>query len=717
MKQVFLKKGTAAIEEVPAQLVDDNSVKVEVMFSFISLGTELSGLSRTGQSLLKRAINQPANIKKFIDKSRTQGLLSTAEEVKSKGDQGITSGYSLSGRIIETGRNINKFKVGNIVACAGAKLATHSEIVVVPKNLVVNVPEGCSPKDSSSVAIGSIALQGVRRSGAKIGETIVVIGLGLIGQITAQLLKAAGCHVLGIDLDKRRVKLAINQGIDFGFNDSVETILQNISQITNGLGADATIICAASESNELVQQAMQMTRQKGKVVVVGAVGLGLQRKPFYEKEIDFLISCSYGPGRYDTNYELGGVDYPKAYVRWTENENMQAYLKMIATEQLNVDALIEKTYPLEQASMAYAELKNAKDKPLGVVLQYAKNESKAKNKLKTKIIVTPKKTNGKIGVAVVGVGSFATGTHLPIIKKHDKLFNLKALVSRTGATSNNVAKRFPAEYISTDYADILKDNEIEMVIICTRHNLHASMAIQALQAGKSVFIEKPMAMDQEELNKIISVHDSLSVKQPFMVGFNRRFSPAAIQAKTIIQTDNDPMVVLYRVKANPVPNDHWVQTQEGGGRVIGEACHMIDLFSFFTDSDIVSIDAESLTPNDTRLPVTDNFVTTLKYADGSVCTLIYTSQGSRKTRKERIEIFLKNQTIIIDDFKTLNILGTTEKKQPSKIQDKGHENELINFAQIVLNGGDLPIHFDKLVETTQITFKIAQMLKNDPIKR
>ena len=712
MKQLFLKQGSVTIENVPAQLVDDNGIKVEVTYSFISPGTEISGLVKSGQSLLKKAIAQPRNIKKFVDRAHSKGLSSTVSEVKTKSEIGLASGYSLSGKVLEVGRNITAYRAGELVACAGGGIATHAEVVVAPKNLVVRVPEGCSLKAASSVAIGSIALQGVRRAEARIGETIAVVGLGLIGQITVQLLNVAGCHVIGIDPDERRVKVAIKQGMDHGFSSSRKDSIENVHQLTGGLGADVTIICAASRSNELAQQAMEMTRKKGKVVIVGDVGLGLQRKPFYEKEIDFLISCSYGPGRYDHKYEIEGIDYPKAYIRWAENENMNEYLKLIAKKRLDIESLIERTYPLEQAVTAYEELRTSDDKPLGVVLEYKTDEDRKQRKETTKVSLTSTDKKGRLGVAVVGTGSFATSVHLPNLNKLKESYSLQALVGRTGAVVSNVAKRFTPEYISTDYQDILKDPEVDLVMVCTRHNLHAPMAIEALRAGKAVFLEKPMAMNQEELDELVAVYEKTGSRLPFMVGFNRRFSPAAVKAKRIIEVHKGPMVVLYRVKANPVPAEHWVQSSEGGGRIIGEACHMIDLFNFFTGSNIVSIDAEGIASGDTGLLVSDNFAATLKYADGSVCTLVYTSQGSAKTSKEYIEIFSENQTIIIDDFRKLRVLERSKLGWSSRIGDKGHVEELKAFAQTLRNGKNLPIPFEDLVKATKISFLIHQMLRS-----
>jgi predicted dehydrogenase/threonine dehydrogenase-like Zn-dependent dehydrogenase len=712
MKQLFIKKGSVFIEDVPAQLVDNGSIKVEVFYSFISPGTEITGLEQSGQTLIKKAINKPANIKKFVDRSLSNGLSSTINEVRMKSGEGISSGYSLSGRILEVGANISGFKAGDRIACAGAGIATHSEIAVVPKNLFVPVPKNCSLKAASSVAIGSIALQGVRRSGCRIGETVAVIGLGLIGQITIQLLKASGCHVIGLDLDRRRVNLALELGMDYGFSQGNRETLKNISNLTDGFGVDATIVCAASESNIIIQQAMEMTRKKGRVIVVGAVGLGLQRKPFYEKEIDFLISCSYGPGRYDPQYELEGIDYPRDYVRWTENRNMAEYLRLIAEEKIKIDLLVERTYPIESAAEAFEEFKSDSEKPLGVVLEYNKDPSEKTLKTATKKRLAAVSSKEKIGIAVVGCGSFAVGVHLPNIKALQDMYSLQAVVGRTGASAGNAGRRFSAGYISTNYEDVLKDPDVDLVMICTRHNLHASMAIEAIKADKAVFLEKPMAMDQKELDALVSVYEQMNPAPPLIVGFNRRFSHAAIKAKKIIETHHSPMMILYRVKANPVPQNHWVQSKVGGGRIIGEACHMIDLFNFFTGASIVSIDAESIAPAATDLLASDNFAATLKYADGSICTLVYTSQGSAKTSKEYIEIFSGNQTIVIDDFKRLRIPENPKMNWTAKIPDKGHLQELKVYANAIKNKEELPIPFISSVETTKASFLIHDMLRS-----
>lgn len=705
MKQVFIRKGQILLANIPAPLVEPGYVLVEVAYSLISTGTELSNVQSTGQSLLKKAIEQPEKVKWVLDFYKSQGIQKTVAKILGQLDQDTPTGYSCSGIVIQAGEGIMDIQPGDRVACAGAGIANHAEIVLVPRNLTVKVPDGCSLKDAASVTLGAIAMQGVRRADPHLGEIIAVIGLGLLGQITVQLLKAAGCQVFGLDLDARRVNLARDLGADHAFNPAEVDALNEIRHLTGDHGVDATIITAASNSDVIVQQAMEITRKKGRVVVVGAVGLGLKRSPFYEKEIDFLISCSYGPGRYDERYEKKSVDYPYAYVRWTENRNMQAYLQLISEGKVYLTPIFEREYSINQAKQAYDELLMATEKPLGVLLKYPTGlERSQEEKLQSRVTFNPKPVSGKINVALIGAGSFAKGMHLPNLKILSSLYHLRAVVDAVGSNAKITAEQFGADYASTDYHEVLADDLVDMVIVATRHNTHAPIAIAAAKAGKAVFVEKPMALNQIELDALVAVLDEMRV--PFLVGFNRRFSPAARRAKEIIEGRQNPLMIYYRMNAGYLPPEHWTQTEEGGGRIIGEACHIFDLFQYLIGASVVELSATAITPQTEHILGNDNVSVTVRYEDGSVATLLYTSLGSPGFGKEYMELYADGKVLVLDDYRALRVYGGSGKGWMASGQDKGHLEELRVFATSLRERGDLPIELMSLTETTKVSFAV-----------
>lgn len=708
MKQVLIHKGQAMLADVPSPLVEPGCVLVEVAYSLISTGTELSAVQNSGQSLLQKALEQPEKVKKLWAHLRSQGFQKTVAKVREKVDQVSPTGYSCAGIVLQTGEGVADVQPGDRVACAGAGIANHAEIVLVPRNLLVKVPEACSLKDAASVTLGAIAMQGVRRADPRLGENVAVIGLGLLGQITIQLLKAAGCRVIGIDLDARRVALAEHLGADVAFNPGDSDVRNEIRHLTDDHGVDATIITAASSSDVIVQQAMEITRKKGRVVVVGAVGLGLKRSPFYEKEIDFLISCSYGPGRYDERYEVKGLDYPYAYVRWTEDRNMQEYLRLVAEGKVRLVEVLEREYDLSQASQAYGALQTDSEKPLGVLLRYpAADEYALARKLETKVVLHSRPLSGKVRLAVIGAGSFARGIHLPNLQKLSNLYDIRAIVSRTGSNTKATAQQFGADYASTNYQDVLDDPDVDAVLICTRHHLHAQQAMQAAKAGKAILLEKPMALTQEELDQLIGVLEETGV--PFMVGFNRRFSPAAQRAKEIIAGHQSPLMILYRMNAGYLPSDHWTQTEEGGGRIIGEACHIFDLFQYFVGAPVAEVNATAITPQTEHILAGDNVSVTLRYADGSVATLLYTASGSSDFPKEYMELYTDGKVLVLDDYRALHVYGSAKKGWAASGQDKGHLEELRAFAMCVGNGREALMSIESLCQTTQISFLVEDL--------
>ena len=706
MRQVLIKRGSVVVDNVPAPLLDENGILVEVAYSLISTGTEVGGVEQSGKSLVRRALEQPEKVRKLVDHLRRQGIQKTIAKVQGKLGDGAPTGYSCSGIVIQVGKNVTDIESGQRVACAGAGKANHAEIVLVPRNLVVKVPDGCDLKAAASVTLGSIAMQGVRRADPRLGEVVAVIGLGLLGQIAVQLLKAAGCRVIGFDLESRRVKLARQLGMDYGFVPGEVDVENEIRHLTSGHGVDSTIITAASNSDAIVQQAMEITRKKGRVVVVGAVGLVLKRSPFYEKELDFLISCSYGPGRYDQRYEENGLDYPYAYVRWTENRNMAEYLRLVAEGKVNVKAILEREYDVADAPRAYEELRTAPEKPVGVLLSYGFEEEQRDEKMATKVTLKPFKSSGKINVAVIGAGGFAKGMHLPNLQRLSDLYHLRAIVSATGSNAKATAKQFGADYATTDYDDVLADDTVDMVMICTRHNLHAPMAIKAARAGKAIFLEKPMALNRSELDELVEVLEETKV--PFMVGFNRRFSPAARRAREILDGHQSPLMILYRVNAGYLPLDHWVHSEEGGGRIVGEACHMFDLFQYLVSpARVAEVVSTAIVPRAEHISAADNVVATVQYDDGSVGTLLYSALGTSDFSKERVEIYSGGKVLVIDDYRALQVYGASEKGWDAPVQDKGHVEELQAFARYARGDGESPISLAGLVQTTKVSLAVS----------
>jgi predicted dehydrogenase/threonine dehydrogenase-like Zn-dependent dehydrogenase len=703
MKQVIIKRGKVFAEEVPAPKVSENTVLVQVRYSCISTGTEISDVVSSGESLLKKALRQPEKIQKIIRNVKSQGLAKTIQKVRGKIEEGLPIGYSASGTVIEVGSNIEDIKAGDRVACAGAGVANHAEYIEVPRKLLVKIPEEVDFGEASTVTLGAIAMQGVRRADVRLGEYVAVIGLGILGQLTVQLLKANGCRVIGMDVDERRIQKALDLGLDQDVNPRKEDVVKAATNFSDGFGVDKVIVTAATSSNEPLAQAFQMSRKKGRVVLVGVVGMEINREDIYRKELDFLISTSYGPGRYDESYEKKGLSYPYAYVRWTETKNMEEYLRLISEGKVRLKPLMEKEYRVEEASLAYEELKTGEDKPLIVFLKYSQEEESQISR-RVEVKLKPIKREGRVNIAVVGVGEFAKGVHLPNLMKLKNDYNLAAVMSKTGFNAKSVAQKFEANYATTDYQQVLDDKDIDAVLIATRHHLHAKMAVEALRADKAVFLEKPMALTKDELEKLtIAIKET---KKPFMVGFNRRFSRYAQEAKKHILQRINPVIIHYQMNAGYIPFDHWIHSEEGGGRIVGEACHIFDLFSYFTETEVASVSVDKITPKTNNFSAQDNAVITLKYSDGSVCTLVYTALGSHQYPKEFCQIYFDGKIIIINDYKKLEGHGFKLKKTKSSQPDKGHYEELIEFAKYLRGEAPAPIPLWQMIQATEISFSI-----------
>ena len=703
MKQVLIKQGQAIVSQIPAPVVSDNGVLVKVLYSCISAGTEIIGVTESGESIMKKAMKQPEKVKKALNMLKTQGLDSVLGKVKEMDSPKLT-GYSASGIVIGLGKNVLDLKIGDKVACAGAGFANHAEFIDVPRSLVMKVPESLTMDLASTVTIGGIAMQGIRRADLRLGEIVAVIGMGILGQLSVQMLKASGCIVIGIDIDERRLNIAKETSCDYVINSSTDDVIKEVENITESYGVDAAIITASANSNEVLSEAFNICRRKGKVVLVGVVGNEYKRDDMYKKELDFVISTSYGPGRYDPSYEEKCIDYPYAYVRWTENRNMEAYLRLVADNKIDLKLLIEKIYEIDKASEAYEDLRNSQNKPLIVLLKY--NEEQQEVKRTIHIESEPFKKNEKINVAVIGAGGFAKSMHLPNLKKLNDIYNIYAIMSRTGINAKAIAEQYGAKYATTDYNEILNDPKVDMVLICTRHNLHGDMSIEAMKKGKAVFVEKPMALNKEEMEKVLKTIEETKV--PYMVGFNRRFSKYACEVKKYIKDRINPMIINYQMNAGYIPLDNWVHTEEGGGRIIGEGCHIFDLFDYFTESKVVSISVDSINPRGKNISQRDNMVVIIKYEDGSLCTLTYTSIGSNSYPKEFCQIYFDGKIITIDDYKRINGYGVNLSNLQNKSPEKGQYEELKEFAKAIKSEERYNIPLWQLQQASEISYLVDQ---------
>ncbi len=711
MKQVLIKEGKAILAEVPAPMAEPGRVLVAVDHSCVSIGTELSGLKSSGTPLWKRVV-RPGNMAKVFELVKNQGLAATKNLVQSRLSAEGPTGYSVAGTVLAVGAGIEDLRPGDRVACAGAQCAYHAEIVAVPRNLTVAIPEGLDFASASTVTLGAIALQGVRRANPTLGETFVVIGLGIIGQLTAQLLKANGCRVIGSDLDEARVKLAEGLGLDVGLLPGADALEQSVARLTDGIGADGVIITAATPSDAVISTAFKMCRKKGRVVVIGEVGLNLHRADIYEKELDFFISTSYGPGRYDRGYEENGLDYPVSYVRWTENRNMAEYLRLLSESRVKVAPLIAETAPIEEAPAAYDKLKSGRVFPPMILLRYpGQSLSTAAASRRVANPMAKPAVTGRIRVALVGAGAFAKETLLPNLRALGESFQLQAIVSRHAENAAIVSKQFGAAYATADYDAVLADPDVDAVILCTRHDLHASMALRALQAGKHVLVEKPLALSEEELAPL-ETHLTSGLggaRSILLTGFNRRFSPFASRLKELTKHRKSPLLINYRMNAGYLPKDHWTHSAEGGGRNKGEACHIYDLFTFLTDSLCTDIQAMTITPATAYYSHRDNFVATMAFADGSLATLTYTALGSPAHPKEQMEVFVEGKVLVLDNYKQLHIRGGSEAGIDLRLIEKGYQEELAAFAQGV-RSGQWPSPLWQQLQATRIALRVDALL-------
>jgi predicted dehydrogenase/threonine dehydrogenase-like Zn-dependent dehydrogenase len=675
----------------------------------------MSGVKASGIPLWKRALKEPENVKKAVQMITKDGVLRARNEIRSRMGATRPSGYSAAGVVLEVGEGVDDLVAGERVACAGAECAFHAEVIRVPRNLTVPVPDAVSLADASTVTLGAIALQGIRRAQPTLGETFAVIGLGILGQLTVQMLKANGCKVIGTDVESGRIERGLESGMDSGIHPGDGDAISRVARLTDGFGVDGAIITAATPADDVVSTAFQVCRKKGRVVLVGDVGLNLDRRDLYIKELDFLISTSYGPGRYERRYEEEGLDYPLAFVRWTENRNMAEYLRLLAEGKVRLGHCIDSVYPLADASEAYDALSDQERRPLMVLLRYP---ARAQGQIPRRRTDNPRahpSSSGRIRIAVVGAGSYAKFMHLPTIQSLSGRFHLQAVVSRTGHNAKATAEQFGASYATTDYSSVLEDPEVDAVLIATRHNLHASMVLDALKAGKHVLVEKPLALTPAELVPIegfySELHDEESVPV-LMTGFNRRFSRHLRRIHELVRDRTNPMIVNYRMNAGYIPLDHWVHSEEGGGRNRGEACHIYDVFQYLIGQDVDTVHASSVRPTTGYYGANDNFVASLRYQDGSVATLTYTALGAMDYPKERLDLFSDGRVISLDDYVRMDVVGPGGQKSESKGLDKGQKAELIAFGDVIQKGGEWPMSLRDQLGATKTAILVEDCLQS-----
>jgi len=711
MKQVSqeMKKGTMHVEDVPEPALKGGGVVVRNEYSLISSGTERSSVQKRKGSMLSKIRSNPDMVKLVIQQMRQQGVLNVYRKVMTRLEAFSPLGYSSAGTVIGVAGDVDDFAVGDRVACGGSS-ANHAEILFVPKNLCVKVPADMTMQEAAFTTVGAIALQGVRLAAPTLGETAAVIGLGLVGQLTVQILKAAGCSVIGIDIDPRSVALAKSLGADAAYQRASKGLMSDILSQTHGVGVDAIIITAATKSSDPVQLAGAIARDKARVILVGDVGISIPRTPYYMKELEFRISRSYGPGRYDKAYEEKGQDYPLGFVRWTEKRNMEEFLRLVKAKKVNVEKLTTHTFPIADALKAYAMIqRGTKERYIGVLLEYPHGKKSVANAVS---VAPERESNGLVSIGFIGAGNFAQSSLIPFL--NTKSVILRAVCTSNGLNAKNVARKFGFESATTDPKEIYASSKIDTVFIATRHNLHASLCVQALNNHKHVFVEKPLALNEKELAEIIKAHDAAKKRSHlrFMVGFNRRFSPSVRQAKAFFADAAEPMLVNYRVNAGFLPKDHWTQDPaEGGGRIIGEVCHFIDTIQYLTGGEPTAVFAQSLSLTGERSQ-SDNIAITIRFSNGSVGVIEYLANGDPALSKERIEIFSGGKTAVIDNFKILELYhGGARKVHESLTVEKGHKAEVEEFISSVHLAKDL-ISFQSLVVTTRTTFKIIESLES-----
>ena len=699
MKQLVqsMMNGEMALEEVPVPSTNSKSVLIRTEYSLVSLGTERMLVEFANSNLFVKARNQPDKVRQILDKIRSDGLAPTIEVVFNKLNNTASLGYCNVGVVETVGREVASFKVGDRVVSNGA----HAEFVCVSEKLCAKVPASVSGENAVFTVVGAIALQGIRLVAPTLGETVIVVGLGLVGLIAVQLLKANGCNVIGIDTDPSKVKLAETLGVSaVCISDEIDPVAF-VTDRTNGVGADAVLIAATTNSNEVISQAAKMSRRRGRIVLVGVVGLDLSRADFYEKELTFQVSCSYGPGRYDDDYELKSRDYPVGFVRWTEQRNLEAVLEVISRGQLDLQSLVTAVTPIARYQDVYDNISDPSK--IASILAYS-SDAKA---IESKSVAVKSRKKAKVAkpvVAVIGAGNYTTSTIIPVLKSLD--VGIKTIVSAGGLSAMMAAKKAGAVIASTDFKGVLKDKEVDVVIIATRHNLHADMVIQCLDAGKHVFVEKPLCLTTNELSNIFSAYQ-VNETSTLTVGFNRRFAPFAMEMRERIGCSQANIVIT--INAGSIPPGSWVHDSEiGGGRIIGEGCHFIDLCGYLAGSKVIVVCMSSMGVDTDR--TSDNASILLNLENGSQATINYFSNGHRGYTKERIEVYSGGRTMVMDNWRTLRGFGFDRRLKRSTRQNKGHRSQFGSLIENLAKGDDPLIPFNEIYNVSEASIACLQSL-------
>ncbi|HUM27095.1 MAG TPA: bi-domain-containing oxidoreductase [Anaerolineales bacterium] len=709
MKQLLqnIKNGNTTVEDIPIPTPREGQALIKVAASLVSAGTERMVVEFAEKSYLGKARSRPDLVKQTLDKAKREGIMPTVNAVFNRLDQPMALGYSTAGTIVALGKNMQGFKVGQRVACAGGGYATHAEYNVVPRNLLTPLPKNVDFESAAFTTLGAIALHGLRLAEPQLGENVAVIGLGLLGLMTIQLAAAAGCNVLGIDLDPKRIKLASSLGLEAVSRQNAESA-SAAHFATANRGFDSIIICADTPSNDPVELAGVIARDRAKVVATGAVGLNFPRKIYYEKEISFINSRSYGPGRYDSNYEENGNDYPIGYIRWTEGRNFQAVVDLMASGKLKVTPLISHRFDIIEGVKAYEVITGKRKEPfLGVVLKYPEEKMKEERKIVFPSIAHRSSSVVKLGV--LGAGLYANATLLPVLKDN-KDYELIGIASSGGLHAQHSGKKFGFQYATSSEDEIINDPKINTVAILTRHDTHADLAIKALKAGKHVFVEKPLAINSNQLS-VVSKQLLKTDHCLLTTGFNRRFSPLARSLKSQLESLQEPKHLHYRVNAGFIPANHWTQDEAiGGGRIIGEACHFIDTLTFLVGALPVKVSAQAL-PNNGKYRE-DNVSMTFTFADGSIGVVDYLANGDKSMPKERLEVFCGGMVAVLDDYVSLNVVKDGKRKEEKGAQDKGWRGEMAAFAEAVQGKGEVPIPYGQIIAVTKSTFAAVESIRS-----
>jgi predicted dehydrogenase/threonine dehydrogenase-like Zn-dependent dehydrogenase len=706
MKQLLqnIKTGASTVEDVPVPTPRKGQALVKVAASLVSAGTERMVVEFAEKSLVGKARSRPDLVRQVVDKARREGLVNTAQAAFNRLDQPMALGYSTAGTIVALGEGLDGFQVGQRVACAGSGYAVHAEYNVVPRNLLTPLPDNVDFESAAFTTLGAIALHGFRLAETQIGENVAVIGMGLVGLLTAQIATAAGCNVLGIDIDPTRISLASSLGLRAVRR--AEAVSSSAAW-TAERGFDAILICADTSSNDPVELAGAIARDRARVVATGAVGLTFPRKIYYEKEISFINSRSYGPGRYDSSYEEQGKDYPLGYVRWTERRNFEAVVDLMASGKLNVQPLITHRFDINEAARAYEVITGKRNEPfLGILLKYP--QEKRKEERRVVFPLTAHRSSSIVRLGVLGAGQFANSILLPSIKKAGDI-ELIGIASSGGLHAQHAGKKFGFQYATSDEDEIINDPNVNTVAILTRHDTHAELVVKALRVGKHVFVEKPLAITPEQLD---TIKDQLLITNNclLLTGFNRRFSPLAVQLKSLVSSLSEPEYIHYRVNAGPIPLNHWTHNTEiGGGRIIGEGCHFVDFMTFLVGSVPISVTAHAL-PNDSKYR-DDNVSMTFTFSNGSIGVVDYLANGDKSFPKERIEVFCAGQIAVLDDFVSLQVVKNGKKKEVKAALNKGWVAEWKMFTKAIREGGQPPIPYEQLIGVTKATFAAVESIR------